>query len=78
MDHFIPQSNGGPTDFNNIVPSCRACNLSKGNLSVEEFRERIFKKTRIQFAPEQKEYLQTLGYDLPEQPNDIVFWFEKQ
>lgn len=30
MEHFIPLSNGGEWTINNIVPSCRSCNSSKG------------------------------------------------
>ena len=31
MDHIIPVSKGGGTTKNNVVPSCRKCNLRKGN-----------------------------------------------
>ena len=40
MDHFIPRSSGGKQE-NNLVPSCPDCNLSKGSLSIEEFRKKI-------------------------------------
>jgi len=30
QDHFIPLKNGGGYTINNIVPSCRSCNSSKG------------------------------------------------
>lgn len=39
-DHFIPKSSGGKTR-KNLVPTCADCNLSKGKLSLEEFREKI-------------------------------------
>ena len=40
VDHFIPKSKGGKGGMN-LVPSCSECNLSKGNLSLDEFREKI-------------------------------------
>lgn len=40
IDHFVPRSKGGKQG-GNIVPACPDCNLSKGNLSVEDFRKKI-------------------------------------
>ncbi len=31
VDHLIPVSRGGTDDIKNLVPSCIACNLSKGS-----------------------------------------------
>jgi 5-methylcytosine-specific restriction endonuclease McrA len=36
LDHVVPRSRGGPTDWNNIVTSCIPCNLKKGNRTPEE------------------------------------------
>lgn len=41
MDHVKPKSAGGKVS-GNLVPSCVDCNLSKGNLSIEEFREILY------------------------------------
>lgn len=40
MDHFIAKSNKGGCG-NNLVPACEDCNLSKGKLSIEDFRKKI-------------------------------------
>ena len=40
MDHVFPKSNGGK-DANNLAPACPDCNMFKGNLSIEEFRDKI-------------------------------------
>lgn len=40
MDHFFPKEKGGQRK-KNLVPSCQDCNLSKSNLSIEEFRDKI-------------------------------------
>lgn len=37
-DHKIPQTRSGSDDDENMLCSCRSCNGSKNNLTVEEFR----------------------------------------
>lgn len=39
IDHVIPKALGG-TDYRNVVPACPDCNMSKGTLSIEEFRKK--------------------------------------
>lgn len=39
-DHFHPKSFGGKAK-DNLVPSCPDCNMSKGNLSIEQFGKKI-------------------------------------
>ena len=41
MDHVIPESQGGETNYNNLQVTCRKCNLAKGTLSEEEFTQRL-------------------------------------
>lgn len=41
IDHATPASRGGPTTFDNCLPACGACNLSKGDLTLEEFVARV-------------------------------------
>ena len=36
IDHVIPQSKGGKTNFDNCVAACRTCNNWKGNRSPSE------------------------------------------
>ncbi len=42
FDHYIAKSLGGGNEPANMVPSCRSCNLSKGALPIEYWRERCF------------------------------------
>lgn len=37
LDHFVPQSRGGPTNDANLVVSCRSCNRSKHTLLYREW-----------------------------------------
>ena len=41
LDHVIPESQGGATDYNNLQVTCRRCNLQKGVLSESVFVERL-------------------------------------
>ena len=41
VDHIQPLSRGGSDDIGNMNPACIRCNLRKGGLTVEEFREEI-------------------------------------
>jgi 5-methylcytosine-specific restriction endonuclease McrA len=38
IDHVMPKSLGGRTVWENVVSACRACNLKKGNKTLEESR----------------------------------------
>jgi HNH endonuclease len=37
-DHLDPQCRGGSDDWDNLMPSCEACNSSKAALNWDEFR----------------------------------------
>lgn len=37
IDHKTPISRGGTNALENLTPSCRTCNISKGALTLEEF-----------------------------------------
>jgi hypothetical protein len=53
MDHVIPRSRGGKTDFDNCVACCRACNHRKGALLPREagmaLRHRPWQPTIAEF-----------------------------
>lgn len=41
IDHIVPRCQGGSGDPRNVGLSCRQCNSSKGQDSIEEFRMRM-------------------------------------
>ncbi len=36
VDHVLPKSRGGQTDWTNVVVACKPCNLKKGNQTLSE------------------------------------------
>jgi len=44
IDHVHPKSKGGADSFDNYLPACRSCNLSKGNTPLKAFLERRISK----------------------------------
>ena len=72
MDHVIPQSKGGKTDFENIVTSCFECNSRKGNNHkivpkqkphIPTYWELVNKRKKFSFDvkhPGWKNYLETV------------------
>lgn len=44
IDHVVPRSRGGKSDFDNCVACCRPCNLAKGHKTPNEAR--MFMKKR--------------------------------
>ncbi len=52
LDHIMPRSRGGPMSWENVVCSCRPCNLRKGGRTPSEANMRLLKKpTRPRWSP---------------------------
>lgn len=41
LDHVIPESQGGPTTYDNLQVTCRKCNLQKSTLTESEFVNKL-------------------------------------
>jgi 5-methylcytosine-specific restriction endonuclease McrA len=54
IDHIIPKSRGGKTNFENCVAACKACNLKKGGRTPNEAK--MYLKARP-FQPTISEFL---------------------
>lgn len=46
LDHVIPKSRGGKTDWTNIVTACKACNFSKRDRTPEEAHMKLRKEPK--------------------------------
>lgn len=55
VDHILPQSKGGPDDFENLAVSCKTCNFMKRNVVPEG----LDRHARIRSAAVQIEVLRT-------------------
>jgi 5-methylcytosine-specific restriction endonuclease McrA len=52
LDHVMPRSRGGPMSWENVVCSCRACNLRKGGRTPTEANMRLLRKpVRPRWSP---------------------------
>lgn len=52
LDHVMPRSRGGPMTWENVVCSCRVCNLRKGGRTPAEASMRLLRKpARPRWSP---------------------------
>lgn len=52
LDHVMPRSRGGPMTWENVVCSCRVCNLRKGGRTPQEANMRLIRKpVRPRWSP---------------------------
>ncbi|MNW52247.1 HNH endonuclease [compost metagenome] len=62
----------------NKVPACASCNLQKGSLTVEQFRDKIaqFISSLNQYH---NQYIVAKRFGLVgETGNEVIFWFERE
>ena len=87
IDHLIPKRRysyvcnpaleKGKDIVENFMPSCISCNTSKSDLSIEQFRERVFDRLR-RLNNSSTEYRIAKRFGLvTENITPIVFHFEK-
>jgi len=85
VDHIDPQRKGtayfhrsGRNDMKNLNPSCRTCNASKSDKTLEQFRDSL--NDKIEFIKRElpiTNVLIRLGV-LRIKKMPIIFWFEKK
>lgn len=77
VDHLVPQRNGGTDDIENLMPSCRTCNLYKRAESLESFRKMI---STIPVKLGEREYIYKVGMAYgfwDAEPKEVKFFFER-
>ena len=96
VDHFVPKNRGGYSHWSdkegkyvvshgedsmeNYMPSCRACNFRKRDMSIEQFRESIKEQAKGLLRGAAKFQVgMSIAYGLltPSFDKPIVFYFEK-
>jgi len=80
VDHVTPLSRGGDDSLDNLVWSCRKCNLSKGSKTVGEWKgyDVDFNKARNEITNNEKDILYSLGLLPPKVDTPIVIDFLKK
>ncbi len=72
-DHVVPKSQGGPTNWTNIVSCCYKCNSKKGGRTPEQAKMKLLNKpVRPKAVP--KVEFNFVGKNIPEQWRDYVYW----
>lgn len=96
IDHFVPKNRGcyprwsdkekraiishGEDDMENYMPSCRACNFRKRDMSLEQFRKAIKEQAKGLLKGSAKfQVNMSIAYGLIEPMFDkpVEFYFEK-
>lgn len=72
-DHVVPRSQGGTTDWLNIVSCCYDCNAKKGGRTPQQAKMKLLSKpTRPKAVPRVE--FEFTGKSIPEQWRDYVYW----
>ena len=75
FDHVIPRSRGGHTSWDNIVTSCRSCNVRKGSHMPHEVDMHPFREPRQPNLQELQEYGRKFPPNfLHKSWNDFLYW----
>ena len=61
IDHVIPRSRGGHTDWDNVVASCQSCNTTKGDRLPEEAGLRLLRPPRPFTLHTSRQIMRMLG-----------------
>jgi len=62
VDHVVPRSKGGSSDWENIVASCAPCNRRKGNLLLRNSGMRL---NRVPRTPNPNVFIQVASPTIP-------------
>lgn len=72
VDHFIPKCKGGKAGLN-LVASCPDCNMAKGDLTSEQFRDKLY-SLYDSLQKSSREKMLEKYYHVTRMP--IVFYYE--
>ncbi len=76
IDHIKPYHNDGECEENNLIAVCISCNLQKGGMPLEDFRDFIEDKLNQLKLVANYEIAKRYGL-LEEKPKKIKFYFER-
>jgi 5-methylcytosine-specific restriction endonuclease McrA len=70
VDHIVPKSRGGETNWTNIVVACKPCNLKKGNRTPLEM------DMKLRQVPKKPDY-NYVSFVIPSGPHSHIAIWEK-
>lgn len=80
-DHFEPHSKGGEDTVENLVLACPPCNHSKRDMSVSDWRVKIYNEMGLAISKQQIAILKSEGINPLDDPYrwemPILFYFER-
>jgi len=71
LDHVIPKSFGGKTQWTNIVSCCKSCNTKKANRTPHQAGMRLIQKPK--YPNPKLVYVDNLGEEIPEEWKNWIF-----
>ena len=77
LDHINPEARGGTWKLNNLNPACLDCNQAKSYLTIEAFRQEIFKRSNPLYMPPVNHIIRRWRKRHPDTPIQIKqpdFW----
>jgi hypothetical protein len=78
VDHFVPKTKfqgEGADELENLMPSCKECNMDKGNMLIDEWRERLHNASET--VKSSKILASALKFNMIEiKPFDGKFYYE--
>lgn len=76
-DHVVPLHLGGKHLISNLLPACRSCNHYKHTLTLEKFREQIFRTSEVLHRDSATFRLAERFGLVKVQPQKVKFYFEE-
>ena len=70
LDHVIPQSQGGPNSWDNLVTACKRCNGEKADLSLAEYGKEI----PVPHRPHHLLLMKNTNFEIPKSWKDFLFF----
>jgi len=52
LDHIIPHANGGSTQSDNLITSCRKCNSARGDRPISDFAKSVAQYLNHEVTPD--------------------------
>jgi 5-methylcytosine-specific restriction endonuclease McrA len=74
LDHVIPKSKGGKNTWRNLVTCCGKCNVSKGDMSLQDFLKMTgYKMAHKPYVPNYIQFIEKIGGKMRDEWRPFLF-----